>query len=247
VAGAGRIPILRSAFTGPAVPPAMTNVPGVNLAGLPVERATLYYEVCFRCHSDRPVIVTDRIIRQRDDGGNVRRQFLPTAGSSHPVAFPSRDLTDVPSLRPELRARGMITCQDCHNNPDAQVSGGAVPNGPHGSRFAHLLVARYETRDFTMESPQAYALCYQCHDRTSILGDESFAFHRNHVVRDRTPCSACHTAHGVSGSATDHGHLINFDLSIVNGERSYRDTGRFSWSCTLTCHGVRHVNFTYSH
>lgn len=246
VFGAAGMPTLRSAIMGPQVPPAMTNVPGVNLAGMPIERATLYYEVCFRCHADRAVIVSGRIIRQQDEGGNVRRQFLPTAASAHPVAFPSRQVDDVPSLRPELRARGLITCQDCHNNPDAQVSGGAIPNGPHGSRFAHLLVARYETRDFTMESPQTYALCYECHDRNSILGDDSFPLHRNHVVRDRAPCSACHTAHGVSGSVTEHGHLINFDLAIVSGERFYRDTGRFSGSCTLTCHGVRHVNFTYT-
>jgi len=230
---------------GALVPPAMRDVPGVTLLGLSVARATFYYEVCFRCHADRPVLVTPRIVRQQDDLGNVRRQFLPTAASAHPVAFAARRTDEVPSLLPELRTRQLIGCQDCHNNPDARSAGGAQVSGPHGSRYDHLAVARYETRDLTVESPQSYALCYQCHDRNSILNNESFSRHREHVVRGRTPCSACHSAHGVSGSSANHSHLINFDISIVGGRRSYADTGRFSGTCTLTCHGVQHVNFVY--
>ncbi len=236
---------LRAALRGPEIPPAMRAVPGVNISGAPVETARLYYEVCFRCHADRPAIVPDRIIRQRDSGGNVRRQFVPTAASAHPVAIPSRNLDQVPSLLPEQRGRRYVNCQDCHNNPDALAEGGTQVNGPHGSRFDYLLVDAYETRDFTIESARSYALCYNCHDRNSILNDESFSFHRRHVVNGRTPCSACHTAHGVSGNTSQHSHLINFDVSIVGGERFFVDQGRFAGSCTLTCHGVRHVNFTY--
>ena len=245
VGGAGAA-LARSANLDPLLPPAMKDVPGISLAGLPVEQARFYYEVCFRCHADRPVAITNRTLRQQDSIGNVRRQFLPTAASAHPVAFPSRQTGEVASLLPAVwRSRRYVSCQDCHNNPDAADAGGMLPNGPHSSRYDHLLAARYETRDYTIESPQAYALCYECHDRNSILGDESFSLHRNHVVRGRTPCSACHTAHGVSGSSSQHGHLINFDISIVGGQRFYVDTGRLSGSCTLTCHGVQHVNFTY--
>ncbi len=144
-----------------------------------------------------------------------------------------------------MRTRSFLSCQDCHNNPDASSLGGGGPNGPHGSRFAFLLAARYETRDFTIESPQAYALCYRCHDRNSILGNESFSRHREHIVRGRTPCSACHAPHGVPGNSAQHDHLINFDLSIVTGRRWYQSTGRFRGTCTLRCHNVEHVNFTY--
>lgn len=228
------------------VPPAMAEVPGVTGAGTPTDRATYYYEVCFRCHADRPVPLSGRIIRQRDTLGNVRREFLPTAASSHPVMQPARGGTEVPSLTPEARLKTHMDCQDCHNNPDARQLGGGGPNGPHGSRFDFLLADRYDTADFTMESPQAYSLCYQCHDRTSILGDQSFSGHRRHIVDARTPCSACHAPHGVSGSRSQHDHLINFDLRIVGGQRFFQDTGLFSGSCTLTCHGVNHVNFTYS-
>jgi predicted CXXCH cytochrome family protein len=230
---------------GPLYMPAMEEMPGITLAGLPTERAKFYYEVCFRCHDDNPVPLPNRIVRQVDTRGNVRREFLPTAASAHPVTFAQRPDSDVPSLMPEQRSNPYMSCQSCHNNPDARQFGGSQPNGPHGSPYEFLLVADYETADFTTESPQAYALCYQCHDRNSILADESFSLHSRHIVRDRTPCSACHTAHGVSGGTTQHSHLINFDISIVGGQRLYVDTGRFSGSCTLVCHGVQHVNFRY--
>ncbi len=225
--------------------PALAETPGISLGGSPVERASADYEVCFRCHADNPVPIANRIRRDREELGNIRRQFLPSTASAHPVTFVSQNVAETPSLLPAARTDRVLTCQDCHNNPDARELGGSGPNGPHGSRFDFLLAARYETADFTAESPQSYALCYQCHDRNSILGDESFSLHRVHVVDGRSPCSACHTAHGVGGSAREHSHLINFDISIVSGERQFIDTGRFEGNCTLTCHGVRHVNFTY--
>ncbi len=237
---------LKAGPLGSLVPPAMREVSGVSIAGLPVARAQLYYEVCFRCHADRPVIVPDRIIRQEDTAGNIRRQFLPTVASAHPVAFAARDTGEVPSLLPQYRTRQTISCQACHDNPDSVGQGGVEIRGPHGSRYQYLLAARYDTQDFTIESPQSYALCYRCHDRNSILSDESFPYHRTHIVRGQAPCSACHAAHGVPGSASQHDHLINFDISIVGGRRFYLDTGRFSGSCTLTCHGVDHVNLAYS-
>lgn len=228
------------------VPPAMQEVAGITSAGTPTERANFYYEVCFRCHSDNPAPVRGRIIRQRDNWGNIRRELSATAASSHPITRQARNQNEVPSLTPQARQKTFIGCQDCHNNPDARQLGGGGPNGPHGSRFEFLLADRYDTADFTVESAQAYALCYQCHDRNSILGDESFTFHRRHVVDARTPCSACHAPHGVNGPRSQHSALINFDLRIVGGRRFFNDTGRFSGSCTLTCHGVNHVNFTYT-
>lgn len=229
---------------GPIVPPAMHFVPGVSIGGVPQERATFYYEVCFRCHGDLPV-PTRRIARQRDRGGSIRRQFLPTNASSHPIARSNTLGDEVPSLLAQQRLRQYMSCQDCHNNPDARELGGLGANGPHGSRFEFLLSDRYDTADFSVESAQAYALCYKCHDRNSILGDQSFRFHNRHIVQGRSPCSSCHSPHGVSGSRTNHDHLINFDLSIVGGQRQFIDTGLRTGSCTLTCHGVQHVNFTY--
>jgi hypothetical protein len=241
--------LLRGPFNliglGPIIPPAMFQVPGVTIVGLPIPVAQFYYEVCFRCHADYPVFIRDRIVRQVDNLGNIRREFLPTAASAHPVAFPARNIGNMPSLVPLVRTRAFINCQDCHNNPDAVDAGGLAVSGPHGSRYQHILVAEYQTTDHTIESAQTYALCYRCHDRTSILNNESFSRHQKHIVRDQAPCSACHAPHGVNGSSTEHAALINFDISIVGGQRFYNKTGQFRGACTLTCHGVNHVNFTY--
>ena len=73
--------------------------------------------------------------------------------------------------------------------------------------------------------------------------------HRRHIVEERTPCSACHDAHGIAssqGTPTTNSNLINFATSIVtpsrrNGQIEYRDTGRFRGECTLTCHGKDHA------
>ena len=231
---------------GLLAPPALRGASGVSISGMPVDHVVFSYEVCFKCHGDLAVQLRARVVRQRDELGNVRREFLPTTASAHPVALPARRAGDVPSLVASQRSRRFIGCQDCHNNPDSIDAGGLQVNGPHTSRFDNLLVRRYETSDYTVESPQSYALCYECHDRTSILGDESFSLHNRHVVRGRTPCSACHASHGVNGNTAQHSHLINFDLAIVEGQRFYVDTGDRRGSCTLNCHGVDHVNFTYS-
>jgi len=227
---------------------------GTTITGQDVQRASFLYEVCLKCHGDgvsqRPPEITRQVT-----GHGVRAAFRPSNASFHPVAAPRRN-QDVVSLIPPLRVGSMITCTDCHNSDSARALRGTGANGPHGSIFEPLLARNYDTTDFTTESGHAYALCYTCHARESILNDESFALHRRHVVGERTPCSACHDPHGVprgSGGSVNHGSLINFDLSIVTaagtpgGSRiQYEDTGSFSGSCTLSCHGVTHVNFPYS-
>ncbi len=229
------------------------NVSGVTITGRQVDSARFLYEICFKCHADgisRPRNVTTRQIFQT----NTRLEFRTSNPSFHPVAGPRRN-ADVVSLIPPLRVGSVITCTDCHNSDSSGASGGAGPNGPHGSVFSPILAYNYENDDFTSESEAAYALCYQCHSRDSILADESFSRHRRHIVDIRTPCGVCHDAHGVGRSAGggDHTSLINFDLSVVTpadtpgGRRlEYEDTGTLSGSCTLTCHGFTHVGFPYS-
>ncbi|UCE62294.1 MAG: hypothetical protein JSU63_11385 [Phycisphaerales bacterium] len=230
------------------------HVSGVSITGRETDRATYLYEICFKCHGDstsRPRLRTSRQISQT----NVRLEFRTSNPSFHPVAGPRR-ATDSPSLIPPLRNGSVITCTDCHNSDNARSAGGSGANGPHGSMFDSLLVRNYETADFTVESAQAYALCYGCHSRDSILNDESFSRHRRHIVDIRTPCGVCHDPHGIyrgQGNATEHSNLINFDLSVVmpadttSGRRvTYEDTGRLSGTCTMTCHGFTHVSFPYA-
>ena len=136
---------------------------------------------------------------------------------------------------------------DCHNS-DSKSS----VNGPHGSNYAPLLVRNYETRDYTAESEFAYALCYGCHSRNSILSGESFPKHAKHLDKD-IPCSACHDAHGISsaqGNSTNNTHLINFDTTIVtedssSGRLEFMDNGTFSGECYLSCHNEAHSPKTY--
>jgi hypothetical protein len=186
---------------------------------------------------------------------NARLQFQTSNPSFHPIIGPRRN-RDVVSLLPPLRVGSIITCTDCHNSDNARAAGGSGPNGPHGSLFEPLLVRNYDTDDFTNESAHAYALCYGCHSRDSILNNESFPSHRTHIVDYQSPCSVCHDAHGIyrgQGNDRNHSNLINFDLAVVspaagpNGRRvEYRDTGRMSGTCTLTCHGFAHAEFPYA-
>ncbi len=99
------------------------------------------------------------------------------------------------------------------------------------------------------ESSAAYALCYGCHDRFSILNDESFGEHDRHRRVEETPCSVCHDPHGISdtqGDATNHQFLINFDVNVVFptafGDLRWDegDRGPGSSRCYLACHGVEH-------
>ena len=127
------------------------------------------------------------------------------------------------------------------------------PSGPHGSTFESLLERNYSTADNTPESVVAYALCYKCHDRSSILGDESFSEHDVHVRGDDIPCSSCHDSHGISaeqGNTTNNTHLINFDTTIVSANNEgvgplFEDLGTFSGQCYLLCHGENHNPLGY--
>jgi len=236
-------------------------VSGIDRVGRKVERAHFEYEICFKCHADeltRPRV--GYIIRQVIQT-NTRLEFQTSNPSYHPIIGP-RNNPDVVSLKSPWRVGSMIRCTNCHNSDEAGrdpviggVTLGSGARGPHGSIYAPLLIDNYTTSDFTLESPRSYAPCYRCHDRQSILSDQSFPLHSEHIVRGRASCSACHDAHGISrtqGNSTNHSNLINFDRAIVQpasgglgGRIEFQDMGHYRGSCTLTCHGVVHVNFQY--
>ncbi len=224
---------------------------GIDRSGSEVARARFEYEVCFKCHAESSALARRNTIARQITQTNTRAEFQTSNPSYHPV-IGSRNNGDVVSLLRPYRVGSVIECTDCHSS---DLASGTGPAGPHGSIYTPLLIDNYTTDDFTTESPRTYALCYRCHDRQSILADESFPLHSEHVVRGRAPCSACHDAHGISrtqGNSTNHSSLINFDRSIVRsasgglGARiEYEDTGPLRGSCTLTCHGVTHVRFEY--
>jgi len=190
-----------------------------------------------------------------------------TAASSHPVLHDRSSGLAQPSLltymlnldgKTQGRAMGTrIYCTDCHNADDNREFGGVGPNGPHGSKWTHLLERRYEfseapgpgqrvtnlypNPDTSLNGP--YAMCAKCHDLSGqILNNSSWQQHSLHM-NGGFSCSTCHTAHGMganSGNVTGE-RLISFDLKVVspngNVPVSYN---RGTNSCALVCHSVAH-------
>jgi predicted CXXCH cytochrome family protein len=240
----------------------LRGVSGVDRNGAEIRSATYEYEVCFKCHGDNTpdLNYVPRVLSVT----NTRRAFDTANPSYHPVVSMGRNL-NVPSIpspfEPNMSPSVVIYCTTCH----ADDEGGS--RGPHGSSFAPILKERYETVDNTPESYDNYALCYRCHNRSSIVSDASFrkramqttasgGGHGGHLAAG-APCSACHDPHGVNDSGAagptgtgSHTHLINFDTRIVlpktgNQYPVFTDTGTFSGSCNLVCHGVVHDNASY--
>ncbi len=242
----------------PADPPyaggRLTHVNGIDRNGGFVTNVSYEYEICFKCHGDSSgsIPFVPRVVNTV----NTRIEFNPLNPSYHPVIESGKN-TDVPSipssLRPELTPSSIIRCSDCHQADDSPSTGGGGARGVHGSQFRPILAERYETADGTPESYNSYALCYRCHNRDSILSDESFqrnisgrGGHSGHLLNNIS-CAACHDPHGVelSPDSGDHSHLINFDTRITQPAEGnlyprFIDYGTFSGACVLVCHGRHH-------
>jgi predicted CXXCH cytochrome family protein len=260
----------------PAIRSSQNSVTGVSdKDGVTlIPSAQNQYETCLRCHGTK---VSKRVsaakygyspvrLASTADPFNVIPQFGTTAASSHPVFHPRSSPLSQPSLLANMwnldgttQGRGMgvqIFCTDCHNSDDNREFGGTGPNGPHGSKWNHILERRYEfsqapapgqlitnvfpSPDLSVNGP--YALCAKCHNLGNVMQNASFKYHSSHINAGLS-CSTCHTAHGIGASSTNPTglRLVNFDINVVapNGPVpiSYnRDTN----TCTLTCHNTAH-------
>lgn len=233
----------------PLAPGALREVKSVSQSGSIIPSPTYEYEVCNKCHGlNEPT--TTRITRQ-SGSRNIRTKINPTNASFHPIAAPGKNPT-IQGLLAPYTASSMITCISCHNS-DSWTPTGTSPKGPHGSLYEPILAAQYTTSDPSVESYQSYALCYQCHNATSLLTDQVNTFpHRRHVVTDQASCATCHDAHGSPQNA----HLINFMLrdnngnvvvspSTSTGQLSYTSLGTGRGQCSLSCHGYDHKPSSY--
>ena len=232
----------RAESSAPMAPGALAGVKGINLAGALVDPVQYEYELCFRCHGDGSQRGTPLINRAASQN-NTRLEFSPGSASYHPVAAAGHN-GNVPSLRSPYRTSSRIYCTDCHNNNAGPGAGGTGPRGPHGSQYAPLLERQLILADNTAESEAAYALCYKCHNRSSVLGDESFPLHRLHVVDQQAACSTCHDPH----ASADNTNLINFNrkyVSAYEGRLEFVDGGDRRGTCTLVCHGQVHDESAY--
>ncbi len=238
--------------TAPNASGALGALVGVNSSGGVINPLTHQYELCFRCHADSltrgPATVPRQFVQT-----NTRLEFNPNNVSYHPVIAPGKNSV-VPSLMSPWTTASLVYCTDCHNNDSGPNTGNVGPNGPHGSIYAPLLERNLSTVDFQSESIATYALCYKCHNRDSILADQSFsatgsqgqpAGHRFHIVDQQTACTTCHDSHGVQNVA----RLINFNSTYVTNSSTgiiqFTSTGPGSGTCTLSCHGKDHVNLSY--
>ncbi|MFZ2198053.1 MAG: cytochrome c3 family protein [Thermodesulfovibrionales bacterium] len=243
--------VRRQDTTAPHVSGMQRGVSGIDRNGMEVKSANYEYEICFKCHAD--FSYGQEYVPRVIPNNNLRLAFEPGNPSYHPVMETGKN-SNLPSLllSTDSSASNLIYCTDCHRD-DAEVS-----RGPHGSSHPPILRARYEMNDGTYESYDNFALCYQCHDRTSILRDDSFkrdfsgkGGHRGHLASGAS-CAVCHAPHGVvdDGTSGSHTHLINFDTRVVTAKSGttypfYTDLGTFSGSCTLVCHGKLHDNLSY--
>jgi predicted CXXCH cytochrome family protein len=217
---------------------AIKKVKGYSLTGRRVESSSYEYEICFKCHSDR--------LRLGKDERSLIDDFSVDARSQHPVTRPASGKRP-PSLLDPVGGNGTLNCSDCHRSNAAGAS-----RGPHGSDNRYLLSGNYDTGAYTDESPFAFEFCYSCHDRSSILNDESFPLHSLHLEgdpiagRSGTSCFSCHVSHGSQRMP----HLMEFNSQAVQPEDltrriEYRQTGIGSGECYLNCHGHNHAPGRY--
>jgi len=262
--------------TPPLIRISQKDIAGINASdGISVlAPAVNQYENCLRCHgtsSGKQVQAIYGYFPVRavsaGDALNLIPQFAVSATSSHPVMHTRSSSLPQPSLLTNMlnldgvthgRSMGtQILCTDCHNSDDNREFGGAGPNGPHGSKWTHILERRYEfsqtavpgqlisnlfpSPDLSVNGP--YGLCGKCHDLSNqIVKNTSWNQHSAHINAGFS-CSTCHTSHGMGAtSGTISGErLIDFDMNVVasNGGLpiSYN---RAANTCVLVCHQVAH-------
>jgi len=238
----------------------LAKVKGVSKDTLGSVDASSEYEICYKCHSGAFALnfvglnKPNRIIAEPDQ----MKRFDSANPSFHPVAANRRTSSGNSLLAQYQNTMIRIACSDCHNSDQSKKAGGAGPNGPHGSRYEHILIARYDmpVKGATGRSTSCsgyrsdYALCFTCHSEDYVMiSGTAFANgftneHAKHVVDRCIPCFACHDPHGVPGqggaTSLNNAHLINFDKvyasSPNNPNPRYTSLTPGRGSCTVSCH-----------
>lgn len=225
------------------------HVSGVTIAGVTTDNAVYKYEICLKCHGEQEPATTNFF--RTDSTRNIRLRISPSNPSFHPLVTPGKNPTIV-GLVPPYTASSQIDCVDCHNS-DTWAAGSTEPRGPHGSNFESILAREYRTEDPVIESYASYALCYSCHDRTTLLQPGSGFPHDTHVVNDQASCAVCHDSHG----SRNNTFLVDFmtrtrvGADVVTPSASGRlefvpdPAGTGHGSCYLSCHGHEHNPSTY--
>jgi predicted CXXCH cytochrome family protein len=243
--------------TPPTIDGRLKGVKGISKDTLGTVIASNEYEICFKCHSggfagNFSGITEPKPNRLIPDLDQMKR-FNGTNPSFHPVTADRR--TNGASLLSQYQSSMIrVYCSDCHNSDQSQKAKGSGPNGPHGSRYVHILMAQYNMPPVGTPPPAyvpaLYDLCFQCHSEPYIMGTTSGFInqganeHATHVKTRGIPCFVCHDPHGVpaqdGATQTNHAHLVNFDLSYTASSAVpvpvYVSSGPAKGSCTVSCH-----------
>ncbi len=264
----------------PLIRVSQTGAVGVKSDGVTVVNpAVNQYENCLRCHGYSSGKTSNLLYgylpaRAAADPLNVISQMNSSAKSSHPVMHTRSSGLPQPSLLPTMLdfnggttngrpMGGQIFCTDCHNSDDNREFGRNGPNGPHGSKWWHILERDYESSqapagpgtpitinlnpqpDLSVNGP--YGLCAKCHNLNIVMQNQSGA-HSAHVVTDGFSCSTCHTAHGMSATTANPTgqRMVDFDLNVVGNDIDKNGTkwpityDSASNTCVLKCHNAWH-------
>lgn len=262
------------------VPPliriSQTGVAGIGTDGASVVNpAHNQYENCLRCHGYSAGKAMNPVFgylpaRSAADPLNVVLQMNTSAKSSHPVMHIRSSGLPQPSLLATMldfngttingRPMGVqIFCTDCHNSDDNREFGRNGPNGPHGSKWWHILERDYESSqapsgpgtlitvnlhqqpDLSVNGP--YGMCAKCHNLSIVMQSVSWSAHAAHVFTDGFSCSTCHTAHGMGATTSNPtgARMIDFDLNLVGSNGGLPITyDQTSNTCVLVCHNTAH-------
>lgn len=191
------------------------------------DSSEMEFELCGSCHG-----------RESGRRSRVAQKLDPNNRSFHPVEAIASEPGG--SAIPDFTG-GRIACTDCHGNDDPKG-----PRGPHASNLQFLLKADYRRSDGA-ESKEAFALCYECHERKKILESQP---HATHVTGRGAACSTCHDGHGsVSNRALIHigedESLQQVLPSLSTGRLQFVSDRRGMGECYLTCHGIDHAPKSY--
>jgi hypothetical protein len=127
-------------------------------------------EVCFGCHAGPEAASLPA------GPADLGQLFGKGAASSHGIGATAERRPDLPSLRATV-FRGAMDCTSCHDNPDPNGA-----RGPHASPNPSLLKAPFgREKDMARLGERVNDLCYHCHDRQSILANQSFPWHAQHL------------------------------------------------------------------
>lgn len=127
-------------------------------------------DLCFGCHAG------PEAARTSSGSSDLGALFAKGGGSSHGMGVSATGRPDLPSLRSGL-FQGRLDCTSCHTSGDP-----LGPKGPHSSPNPALLRSPFgHERDMGRLGDRTNELCFQCHDRSSIYGNQSFKFHAQHL------------------------------------------------------------------